>query len=129
MHGTSETLIDKYRPRTLSEIRGQDGVVRTLAKFLESPYATAFIFEGETGVGKTSAALALARDLGVPVDQKEIGGLYQIPSGEQTGETVRTTEIEEAFTQGKTYGQIARACGVSWQLIMCGLKKRMAHVG
>ncbi|MGH7223102.1 MAG: AAA family ATPase [Gemmataceae bacterium] len=44
---------------------------------------------GEAGTGKTSAALLLAEALGVQIDQAEFGGLHQIASGEQTGETVR----------------------------------------
>lgn len=85
----SQALVDKYRPRILADVRGQEHVVGALQKWLGNPYSSAFIFEGGTGTGKTSAAIALARDLGVEVDQPQLGGLYQIPSGEQTGETVR----------------------------------------
>lgn len=83
------TLAEKYRPRTLSDIRGQEEATRALGLFLASPAKAAFIFEGSTGVGKTSAALALARDLGVDVENAEFGGLYEIASGEQTSSAVR----------------------------------------
>jgi len=82
-------LAEKYRPSTLADIRGQEDATRALSLFLSAPASTAFIFEGGTGTGKTSAALALARDLGVDVDQKEFGGLHEISSGEQTAATVR----------------------------------------
>lgn len=85
----AQPLVDRYRPRVLADVRGQDQVVLPLRQILKSPMSCALIFEGGTGTGKTSAAIAFARELGVEVDQPQLGGLYQIPSGEQTGETVR----------------------------------------
>lgn len=85
----AQSLVDKYRPRTLADVRGQEQVVTPLRAFLKNPVPGAMIFEGGTGTGKTSAAIAFARELGVEVDQPQVGGLYQIPSGEQTGEAVR----------------------------------------
>src|SRR5262249_39219174 len=83
------TLTDKYRSRTLTEIVGQPWAVHQLQEFVAHPVPTAFLFEGETGTGKTSAALALAHDLGVDVDGGAFGGFHVIASGEQTGESVR----------------------------------------
>lgn len=83
-------LIDKYRPRAIREILGQPWLVHQLELYLERPYPCAFLFAGGTGTGKTSAALALAESLGVDVEQEEFGGLHQIASGEQTGESVRS---------------------------------------
>ena len=83
------TLTEKYRPRRLADLLGQPWVVDQLQLFLESPHSTAFCFAGPTGTGKTSAALCLAAELGILVEQAEYSGLWQIASGEQTGETVR----------------------------------------
>lgn len=82
-------LAEKYRPRSLRSIFGQPEVVRRLRRFAEAPYPVAFLFAGETGTGKTSAALALARELGCDLDQKELGGVQVLASGEQTAEAVR----------------------------------------
>ncbi len=84
-----ERLIDTYRPETLKDVIGQDHIVSGLRVYVRAPYSAGFIFEGATGVGKTSAALALARELGVDVGNHEFGGLHRIPAGEQTGEAVR----------------------------------------
>lgn len=82
-------LTAKYRPRNLSEIFGQDRVVRYLRTFAENPTPIAFLFTGETGTGKTSMAHALAAELGCEIEHGEMGGLHEIPSGEQTADSVR----------------------------------------
>ncbi len=71
----SKSLTDKYRPQTLSEIRGQDAIVKSLFGFIRQPTEQAFLFSGSPGTGKTSTAYAIARELGVDVDKKEWGGL------------------------------------------------------
>ena len=58
----------KYRPTTLGEVMGQEEAVAQLKSFAASPYSCAIFIEGSTGLGKTSAAYALANDLGVDRD-------------------------------------------------------------
>ena len=54
----------KYRPATFQEIVGQDHVTQTLENALASGRIHhAFLFTGARGVGKTTAARALARSL------------------------------------------------------------------
>lgn len=85
----SVNLVSKYRPTTLGDLVGQDEAVFQLREWVEAPSETAFLFWGDTGIGKTSAALALASDLGVDVAEGEWGGLYQIAAGNQLAEDVR----------------------------------------
>lgn len=91
-HGAG-SLTERYRPLSLDTIWGQDGVVKWLRNFADFPYSTALLFEGETGTGKTSAALALAAALGCDLSQRppEFGGVHSIASGEQTADAVRDT--------------------------------------
>ena len=84
-----QSILAKYRPRTLADVMGQEAVVRSLKNFVKAPYETAILFHGESGTGKTSSAIALAHDLGVAVDEEELGGFHEIASGEQTADTVR----------------------------------------
>lgn len=83
------TLTEKYRPHTLTEIVGQPWTVEQLQAFVANPQPSAFLFEGGTGTGKTSAAIALANDLGVDIASGPLGGFHEIASGEQTAESVR----------------------------------------
>ncbi|WP_255192218.1 replication factor C large subunit [Natronobeatus ordinarius] len=60
---------EKYRPSTLSEVRGNNKARDQLKAWAESwdDHRKAAIVHGSPGVGKTSAAHALANDLGWPV--------------------------------------------------------------
>ncbi|GAB3681947.1 replication factor C large subunit [Salinarchaeum chitinilyticum] len=57
---------EKYRPTTLAEVRGNDAARDDLRQWAESwdDHGEAAIVYGRPGVGKTSAAHALANDLG-----------------------------------------------------------------
>ncbi len=60
---------EKYRPRSLSDIVGNEAAVRSIRRWAESwthgvPRTKAIVLRGEPGIGKTSAALALANDMG-----------------------------------------------------------------
>lgn len=85
------SLTEKYRPKCLAEIVGQPDAVDLLRDFAAEPYSWAFILAGETGTGKTSAAYALATELGcnLEADPPEFGGVYSIQSGEHSAESVR----------------------------------------
>lgn len=62
--GHYRVLARKYRPRTFSELIGQDAMVRTLSNAIESGrLAHAFILTGVRGIGKTSTARLIARAL------------------------------------------------------------------
>lgn len=56
-------LTEFYRPHSLSGVIGQPAV-NVLRRFSASPYASCWLLQGNPGVGKSAAALALAADLG-----------------------------------------------------------------
>lgn len=97
-------LTDRYRPHTLSEVLGQAPIVRTLQSYTDSPYPAAFLFAGPTGAGKTSAAKALANDLGV----SPASDLLEFKSGELDG-----TNLEWLARQ------LAFAPMSRWRLVLC----------
>jgi replication factor C small subunit len=60
---TLEIWTEKYRPKTLSEVRGQENVTSRLKAFVISRNMPHLLFAGPAGIGKTASAVALVRDL------------------------------------------------------------------
>ncbi|UZE92798.1 MAG: replication factor C small subunit [Methanosarcinales archaeon] len=58
-----EIWTEKYRPRTLGEVVGQDSIVERLTSYVKTGGLPHLLFAGPPGVGKTAAAIALTRDM------------------------------------------------------------------
>lgn len=58
-----EVWTEKYRPKGLSEVIGQKHVIERLKAWVQEGSIPNILFAGPAGVGKTTTALALARDL------------------------------------------------------------------
>ena len=54
---------EKYRPKTLDDVAGQEETVASLKAFVKSRNMPNMLFAGPPGVGKTTCSLALAREL------------------------------------------------------------------
>ena len=55
--------IEKYRPRTLDDVVGQDNIIERLKAYSKIKNVPHLIFAGPAGTGKTTSALALSREL------------------------------------------------------------------
>ncbi|MCK4443502.1 MAG: AAA family ATPase, partial [Thermoplasmata archaeon] len=60
---------EKYRPQTLGDVAGNSQAINQMRRWAEGwshkvPAKKALVLAGDPGIGKTSAALALARDFG-----------------------------------------------------------------
>ncbi len=58
-----EIWTEKYRPRRLEEVGGQNAIIKNLQSYVARRNLPHLIFSGPAGVGKTAAAVALAREL------------------------------------------------------------------
>lgn len=54
---------ERYRPKAFNEIKGQDQIVQKLKAFVKKKNLPHLLFAGPAGVGKSTMALAVAREL------------------------------------------------------------------
>ncbi len=61
----AETAVwtEKYRPKTLAEVRGQHEITSRLEAFVKAKNFPHLLFAGPAGTGKTTATLATAREM------------------------------------------------------------------
>jgi replication-associated recombination protein RarA len=115
------SLTEKYRPKTLAAMRGNPLIVRMLALFVKNPCSKAFLLSGPAGTGKTSAAYAMAGDLGCDftATPKECGGIFEIASGELTADNVR-----EMFRTSLAYRPFY---GSGWKVLIANEADNMSN--
>ncbi len=58
-----EIWIEKYRPKKLDDVVGQDEIVERLKAYVKTKNVPHLMFAGPAGTGKTTSALALAKEL------------------------------------------------------------------
>ncbi|MDP2909130.1 MAG: replication factor C large subunit [Nanoarchaeota archaeon] len=59
--------VEKYKPKTLKEVEGQDEAVSKLKAFVQGYKKGAALVYGKTGTGKTCAVYAMANDLDLEI--------------------------------------------------------------
>ncbi|MDO8634377.1 MAG: AAA family ATPase, partial [archaeon] len=55
--------IEKYRPKTLREVVGHTEITKKLGEYAKNRSVPNMLFAGRAGIGKTSTAIALAKEL------------------------------------------------------------------
>ncbi len=56
-------LVEKYRPKTLSEVAGHEKIIKSLQVYVKEKKFPHLLFAGPAGTGKTSTAYAFTSDL------------------------------------------------------------------
>jgi replication factor C small subunit len=61
--GRDEIWLEKYRPQRLEDVVGQDAIVDRLKSYVDRDELSHMLFSGPAGVGKTTSAIAIAKQL------------------------------------------------------------------
>ncbi|HDD05185.1 MAG TPA: replication factor C small subunit, partial [Candidatus Aenigmarchaeota archaeon] len=92
-----EIWTEKYRPKTLDEVVGQEKVVEKLKAFVRAKNLPHLLFAGPAGTGKTTCALAIAREL---YGEEWRDNLLELNASDERGiDTIRTKVKEFARTK------------------------------
>jgi replication factor C small subunit len=58
-----EIWIEKYRPQTLDEVVGHEGITQRLKQYISQQELPHLLFAGPAGTGKTTSAVAIAKEI------------------------------------------------------------------
>jgi len=97
-----EMWVEKYRPKSLSEMVNQKEIVARLESFVKSQNVPHCIFAGPPGTGKTTAALSMARDLYGAAYREH---LMELNASDERGINVVREKVK-SFARVRTLGEI-----------------------
>ncbi|ABR55308.1 Replication factor C [Methanococcus vannielii SB] len=92
--------VEKYRPENLDEVVGHQEIIKRLKNYVEKKSMPHLLFSGSPGVGKTTAALCLAKDL-YGNTWKE--NFLELNSSDERGIDVIRTKVKD-FARTKPIG-------------------------
>lgn len=93
-------LTEKYRPMKLDDIVGHEKIIATLKGYVDAREMPHLIFMGNPGVGKTTAAIALANELGCYPH-----GFLEINASDDRGIKVIRNQVKD-FAKRKSFGDL-----------------------
>jgi len=90
-----DVWIEKYRPKKLKNIVGQTDIVTNLKHYVESGNLPHLLFSGPPGVGKTAAAICIAREL---YGKQWINNFVELNASDERGIDVVRNKIKNTAT-------------------------------
>lgn len=94
--------LEKYRPNKLDAISGQRRIIKRLKSYIASKNLPHLLFSGPPGVGKTAAALCIAREL---YGEKWQNNFMELNASDERGIDVVRNKIK-TFARIKSLGKV-----------------------
>lgn len=94
--------IEKYRPQSFSEIKGQDEIVSRIEAFIKTGNMPHLLFAGPAGVGKTTLSLVIARTL---YKDAWNGNFLELNASDERGIDVVRTKVKD-FARTRALGDV-----------------------
>ncbi len=93
---------EKYRPKHFSEIIGQDHIVKRVKALVESGNMPHLLFVGPAGIGKTSLAMVIAREL---FKEEWRNNLLELNASDERGIDVIRVKVKD-FARTRAIGNV-----------------------
>ena len=87
-----DVWVEKYRPKSLDEVVGQKEIVERLKSYVKSKSMPHLLFAGPAGTGKTTCAIALAREL---FGENWRMSFHELNASDERGINIVRTKIKE----------------------------------
>lgn len=99
---TFEVWTEKYRPKTLAEVKGQRDIISSLQSFVNSSNMPHLLFAGTQGTGKTTSFLALAYEI---FGENWRDNVLELNASDDRGIGIVRNEIKD-FARTKPLGDV-----------------------
>ncbi len=97
-----QVWIEKYRPRTFDDVKGQEQIVEKVKAFVEQQNLPHLLFAGPAGVGKSSLSLVIARQLFKDTFSQNF---IELNASDERGIDVIRVKVKD-FARTKTMGSV-----------------------
>ncbi|AGB04737.1 DNA polymerase III, gamma/tau subunit [Aciduliprofundum sp. MAR08-339] len=87
-----DVWVEKYRPKNLDEVVGQKEIVERLKSYVKAKSMPHLLFAGPAGTGKTTCAIALAREL---FGDNWRSSFHELNASDERGIGIVRTKIKE----------------------------------
>jgi len=98
----SDIWTERYRPKTFSEIKGQEGAIKRIAALVEKKNIPHLLFAGPAGVGKTTTAIVVAQTL---FGENTKSNFLEMNSSDERGIDVIRNKIKD-FARTKSIANV-----------------------